>query len=57
MIYKGKNAIGAIYYGRKIISAVYKGALLVWQSIRSCFGSGSWLNDKPFINEESWKNK
>lgn len=30
---------------------------LVWQSVRSCFGAGYWSNDKPWINEEAWKNE
>lgn len=24
--------------------------------IRSCFGSGFWINEKPWFNDESWKN-
>lgn len=56
MIYKGNKEIVLIYYGKHAVSAVYKGAKLVWQAIRSCFGSGAWYNDKPWINSEGWKN-
>lgn len=56
MLYKGQKEITAIYKGIKAISAIYKGAKLVWQAIRSCFGSGFWVNEKPWINEEGWKN-
>lgn len=45
-----------LYYGRKAISAVRYGTKLVWQAIRSCFGSGGWINDKPWLNDEGWKN-
>lgn len=55
MIYKGFNEIIGVNYGKKAIAAIYKGAKLVWQSIRSCFGSGGWRNDKPWINDEGWK--
>ncbi len=34
--------------GNKIITAVYIGTKLVWQSIRSCFGSGFWINSSPW---------
>lgn len=55
MIRVNQNEIGAIRYGKMVISAVRKGAMLVWQSVRSCFGSGVWINDKPWLNDESWK--
>ncbi len=56
MIHKGNKEIVQVFNGSKTISAIYKGAKLVWQAIRSCFGSGSWRNDKPYINDEGWKN-
>lgn len=42
--------------GAKTFQAIYKGAQLIWQSVRSCFGSGRWINEKPFSNDEGWKN-
>lgn len=56
MIYKGAKEVSAIYYGRRIIAEVYKGATLIWQAIRSCFGNGFWINEKPYDNIEGWKN-
>lgn len=29
---------------------------LVWQAIRSCFGRGWWVNEKPWSNKDVWKN-
>jgi len=29
---------------------------LVWQAVRSCFGTGLWNNDKPWDNDELWNN-
>lgn len=55
-LYKGNKEIGLVYYENKDISAAFKGAKMVWQSVRSCFGSGLWINDKPWINDEGWKN-
>lgn len=62
MIYKGsKGELVGVY--RKIYrnywlsaTAIYKGARLVWMAIRSCFGAGFWINEKPWLNSEAWKN-
>lgn len=56
MIYKNNKEIIAMNYGNKPLIAVYKGNQLVWQAIRSCFGSGQWNNTKPWVNDEVWKN-
>ena len=56
MIIKDFNSQVAEYHGGRVITAVYKGARLVWTAIRSCFGKGYWINDKPWINEDAWKN-
>lgn len=56
MIYKGKKEIVAVYRSKKPVQAMYKGKYLVWQAIRSCFGSGAWIDEKPWIDEEVWKN-
>lgn len=46
--------------GVKTIAAVYRkvgGAVkLLWEIINSCFGSGYWVNNKPWKNTDSWKN-
>jgi hypothetical protein len=57
MIYIDKKEVIALYREGKTIQATYKGMYLIWQSIRSCFGSGAWVNEKPWLNEEGWKNK
>lgn len=57
-IYIGKNKqVSSIHIGSSNISYVYKYVDIVWQAIRSCFGSGFWVNGKPWLNIESWKNK
>lgn len=55
MFYRGNETKNVRAYG-KMLQAVYYGANLVWQAIRSCFGSGKWIDNKPWINEEKWKN-
>jgi hypothetical protein len=56
MVQKFKKDIIAFYKNRKAVQSIYKGSYLIWQSIRSCFGSGAWFNEKPWINDEAWKN-
>lgn len=56
MIYIGNKDISLIYYANKSISEIYYGSKLVWQAIKSCFASGFWVNEKPWINTEGWKN-
>jgi hypothetical protein len=55
-IFKKDKEVTAIYIGKKAISAVYRGAKLVWEAIRSCFGNGYWVNSLPWDNADSWKN-
>lgn len=55
-VYKENKKIAFVYKSDKAIAYIYKGSQLVWQAVRSCFGSGKWLNKKPWINKEAWKN-
>lgn len=47
----------AIERAGRATQAVYHMGHLVWQGIRSCFGSGHWVNEKPWLNGEGWKNE
>lgn len=44
-----KRALSATYH---IKDGVRK---LVWQAVRSCFGSGKWIGNKPWVGTEKWK--
>lgn len=57
MIFKNGKEVSAVYIGQKAIQAVYHGAVLVWQAVRSCFGSGVWMEDKPWLEDEAWKEE
>ena len=57
MIYKNGKEVTGIHKGGHVITIVYKGTVLVWEAVRSCFGKGLWVNDKPWSNKDGWKNK
>lgn len=56
MIRINEKDVSAVRVGSKVVAAIYIGATLVWQAIRSCFGSGYWINTSPWKNDEGWKN-
>ena len=56
LFFKDKE-ITAVYFGKTAIKAIYKGSKLLWEAVRSCFGSGKWIGDKPWIGEEKWKGE
>lgn len=55
MIYKGNLEMAARYYGGKVVIAVYKGARLVWEAVSSCFGKGCWIEGKPWVDSDPWR--
>lgn len=40
----------------RAIQAVYKGDRLVWTLTRSCYGRGYWIQEKPWVDNDLWKN-
>lgn len=50
----GKDSTGVV---RKV-TTVYNGyGRIIWQDVKSCYGAGYWLNDKPWLNADGWKNE
>lgn len=45
-----------VTYNQKDIGTIRKGLEVIWEAIKSCFGSGFWVNEKPWLNGEGWKN-
>lgn len=56
MIIKNGKEVVEIYHGINTCIEIYLGKRLIWQISRSCFGSGYWINEKPWLNEDVWKN-
>ncbi len=53
----GQSNISAIYWQGKEIVAKYYGSHLVWEKIRSCYGRGYWVPEKPWLDTDFWKNE
>lgn len=56
MIAINSKIIETIYRGKLPIQEIRKGAQLVWEAIKGCFGGGFWKNEKGWINTEGWRN-
>ena len=56
MLYKKDKEVIEMLMGTKALSELRRGTVLIWQAIRSCFGGGGWKNDKPWLNNEGWRN-
>lgn len=57
MIYKEGRKVSALYYLGKAVQKVYSMGKVVWQAVRGCFGSGVWINQEPWGNEDIWRNQ
>lgn len=43
-------------FSKRVLLEIRKGSRIIWTSVRSCFGGGSWDNDRPWIDEDGWKD-
>lgn len=56
MIIRNGKEIIELRHGNTQIVEMYRGKYLIYQVIRSCFGNGYWINSKPWLNGDAWKN-
>lgn len=40
----------------RFVTEIYRGPRLVWMATRSCYGRGYWIADKPWLDNDIWKN-
>ena len=38
------------------VEKAYLNGELIYIGVRSCYGSGAWINAKPYLNNDAWKN-
>ena len=63
MIYRGGKLVLEVEQNvipQKSIGAIYTGSQLVWRTvykaIESCYSSGTWLGEKLWTPDDTWKN-
>lgn len=56
MIFKNGKELAEIYHGTLSIEEMYRGKVLIWQAARSCFGKGYWIGERPWLDNDAWKN-
>lgn len=57
MINQNRTETTSVSTNKVPIQAIYRFGVVLWQAVRSCFGSGIWVNEKPWINDEAWRNE
>lgn len=45
------QAIETLYIGTK------NGAVLIWEAVSSCFGSGFWREELPWKDDDAWRDE
>ena len=48
--------ISRLYIKEKSISELFANLRKIYTAIKSCFGRGFWINEKPWDNLGSWRN-
>lgn len=56
MIWENGKKVASMLINGKYVSMMWYNGKLIWQSIRSCFGSGIWRPQKPWLGKDKWKN-
>lgn len=55
-IHESKKGIIGVGIGRNIMSCMYEGLHLVWRAVRSCYGTGKWIPERPWLDNDIWKD-
>ena len=55
MIRLNNKEIGSVEIGRKAVSKIMQGTHIIWQMVKSCFGSGTWKSENKWLNNDTWK--
>lgn len=60
IVIQGHRQFSDITAGGKQLMAVYAGvngeAKLIWERVRSCYGTGIWLEQRPWTDNDLWKD-
>ena len=50
---KTTNRLAIARLGKRAVAVMYARGKLIWQAVRSCFGSGTWIGEKPWLGDEN----
>lgn len=57
----GNDKVGQLWVGSGKVQTMWRVvggvAVKIYEAVRSCFGSGVWINGKTWANKEVWRNK
>lgn len=53
---EGLKEVFLVKYVNTAITRIAYGTKIIWSLIKSCFGSGFWINTSNWSNIELWKN-
>ena len=56
MIYRRGKATALVTAKGNPSQEVYHGLVLKWQNVRSCYGRGYWIQEKPWLDNDTWKD-
>ena len=57
MIFIKQSDIKLVKHGNLDVNQIFNKQLLLWSSIQSCFGSGTWLDNYPWTDNDIWVDK
>lgn len=57
MLKFGKRTLIGVTISNRTVHAISKGADTVIEFVRTCYGSGQWIENKPWLNDDTWKNE
>jgi hypothetical protein len=55
-MWKGKDKYSILQIGKDVVFVMWLGAVKIYNSIRSCFGTGRWIQNKPWTSKDIWRN-
>ena len=57
MIFIKQSDIKSIKHGNLGVNQIFNKQLLLWSSIQSCFGAGTWLDNYPWSDNDIWADQ
>lgn len=50
------KVVDKFFVNEKSLSEIFAKLKKIWVAIKSCFGKGFWINEKPWDNLDGWRN-